>query len=416
MTLSKLLMVARWEFTEKVRTKAFLVALFVTPLISVSFMVIPMLLINKENDTTKSYAIYDATRQLTKTVSDSLHSKYRLKDGKPMYEIVPASGTNIDKVITEYKQRILNEEFEGIFVIPENVEKERKTTYYSTNVASEQDISNVSSEIEDVFIDNQLRKNNVDVTKYKEITKPIKQDRIKITRDGKSEDSNFIKQYFSVLFALFLIFILISTTGQALVRSLLEEKSNRIMEVILSSCSARELMFGKLLGLGGLGLVQGAVWGLLAVIAGTQLDMAVAITAHLPITLLFAILGYLFYASLMIGIGSTVTTEQEAQNITGYIIMLAVMPLVLIISFLANPNGTLAKVLTYIPFLTPSVMPARIAVQTPELWEILLSIALMVASIIGVIYVSSKIFTVGILSYGKRLTLAEVWHLLKAKS
>lgn len=188
------------------------------------------------------------------------------------------------------------------------------------------------------------------------------------------------------------------------------------MEVILSSCSAKELMFGKLLGLGGLGLVQGGVWGLLAVIAGTQLDMAVAITAHLPITLLFAILGYLFYASLMIGIGSTVTTEQEAQNITGYIIMLAVMPLVLIISFLANPNGTLAKVLTYIPFLTPSVMPARIAVQTPELWEILLSIALMVVSIIGVIYVSSKIFTVGILSYGKRLTLAEVWHLLKAKS
>mgnify|MGYP000889192051 CR=1 FL=1 len=169
MSLSKLFMVARWEFTEKIRTKAFLVALFVTPLISVSFMIIPMLLINKENDTTKSYAIYDATGQLTKTVSDSLHSKYRLKDGKPMYEIVPAAGANVDKIIAEYKQRVLNEEFEGIFVIPENIVKERKTTYYSTNVASEQDIRNVASEIEGVFIDNQLRKTTLILLSIKKL-------------------------------------------------------------------------------------------------------------------------------------------------------------------------------------------------------------------------------------------------------
>lgn len=415
MTLSKLLMVARWEFTEKVRTKAFLVALFLTPLITVAFSVIPTLLATKESDESKTFAIYDGTGQLTKPVQDVLTSKYKLKDGRPTYQLVPTAGTDVDKIITEYKQRVLNEEFVGIFIVPSKIEKERKLSYYSPNVANVREIERIGNVIEKIIIEDQLRKNNVDIGKYREISKPLDTDLIKVTKDGKTETSDFLTQFMGAYASLFLIIILITTTGQALVRSLLEEKSNRIMEVLLSSCSARELMFGKLLGLGGLGLVQGGVWGLLAVIAGSQLGSGLAITAHLPITLLYAILGYLFYASLMIGIGSTATTEQEAQNITGYVIMLSVMPFMFIMALLENPNGTLAKVLSYIPFLTPSIMTFRISVQTPELSEILISIAVMLVSIAGVIYLSSKIFTVGILSYGKRLTLAEVWHLLRAK-
>ncbi len=409
-------MVARWEFTEKIRTKAFLVALFLTPIITVAFSVIPTLLAIKESDEAKKFAIYDGTGQLTKTVQDALNTKYSLKDGTPMYDLVPALGVNVDKIIAEYKQRVLSQEFVGIFIIPATIAKDRKLTYYSPNVANVKEIERVGNAIENILIEDQLRKNNVDIAKYREISKPIDNELIKITKDGNAEKSDFLKQFMGAYASLFLIIILITTTGQALVRSLLEEKNNRIMEVLLSSCSARELMFGKLLGLGGLGLVQGGVWGLLAVIAGTQLGSGIAVTAHLPITLLFAILGYLFYASLMIGIGSTATTEQEAQNITGYIIMLSVMPFMFIMVLLENPNGTLAKVLSYIPFLTPSIMTFRIAVQTPELWEILMSIAVMILSIAGVIYLSSKIFTVGILSYGKRLTLSEVWHLLRAKN
>ncbi len=416
MTLSKLLMVARWEFTEKVRTKAFLVALFLTPLITVAFSIIPTLLATKENDESKTFAIYDGTSQLTKSVQDALTSKYKLKDGRATYQLVPAAGVDVDKIITEYKQRVLNEEFVGIFIVPSKIDKERKLSYYSPNVANVREIERIGNVIEKIIIEDQLRKNNVDVGKYREISKPLDIDLIKVTKDGKTEASDFLTQFMGAYASLFLIIILITTTGQALVRSLLEEKSNRIMEVLLSSCSARELMFGKLLGLGGLGLVQGGVWGLLAVIAGSQLGSGLAITAHLPITLLYAILGYLFYASLMIGIGSTATTEQEAQNITGYVIMLSVMPFMFIMALLENPNGTLAKVLSYIPFLTPSIMTFRISVQTPELSEILISIAVMLVSISGVIYLSSKIFTVGILSYGKRLTLAEVWHLLRAKA
>ncbi|MBS1536997.1 MAG: ABC transporter permease [Bacteroidetes bacterium] len=416
MTLSKLLMVARWEFTEKIRTKAFLVALFLTPLLTVAFSIIPTLLATKENDEEKTFALYDGTGLLSKTVQETINSKYILKNGKPMYQLVPAVGTNLDKIISEYKLRVLSQEFVGIFIIPAGIKKDRKLTYYSPNVANVREIERIGNVIEKIIIEDELRKNNVDIAKYRAISKPLDTELIKVTKDGKTEESDFLKQFMGAYASLFLIIILITTTGQALVRSLLEEKNNRIMEVLLSSCSSRELMFGKLLGLGGLGLVQGGVWGLLAVIASSQIGSGLALTAHLPIILLYAILGYLFYASLMIGIGSTATTEQEAQNITGYIIMLSVMPFMFIMVLLENPNGTMAKVLSYIPFLTPSIMTFRISVQTPELWEILLSIVVMLVSIAGVIYLSSKIFTVGILSYGKRLTLAEVWHLLKAKS
>ena len=416
MTLSKLFMVARWEFTEKIRTKAFLVALFLTPILTVAFSVIPTLLATKESDEAKTFALYDGTGLLSKTVQETITSKYVLKNGKPMYQLVPAVGTNLDKIITEYKQRVLSQEFVGIFIIPSSIKKDRKLLYYSPNIANVREIERIGNVIEKLIIEDGLRKNNVDIAQYREISTPLDTELIKVTKDGKTEESDFLKQFMGAYASLFLIIILITTTGQALVRSLLEEKNNRIMEILLSSCSSRELMFGKLLGLGGLGLVQGGVWGILAVIAGSQIGSGVIITSHLPIILLYAILGYLFYASLMIGIGSTATTEQEAQNITGYIIMLSVMPFMFIMVLLENPNGTMAKVLSYIPFLTPSIMTFRISVQTPELWEILMSIAIMLLSIAGVIYLSSKIFTVGILSYGKRLTLAEVWHLLKAKS
>ncbi|MFN8359606.1 MAG: ABC transporter permease [Candidatus Kapaibacterium sp.] len=415
MKINKLLMVARWEFTEKIRTKAFLVALFVTPLITMVFSVLPTLLATKESVETKSFAFYDGTGQLLKPAQELLNKKHKLSSGQPMYQLVPTTtDAKVEKIVEDYKKRVLNEEFTGIFVAPAGIEKDRKLTYYSPNVANLREIERVGSAIENVIIESQLKKNNVDIEKYREISKSVDTDLIKITKDGKNEESDFLKQFMGAYASLFLIIILITTTGQALVRSLLEEKNNRIMEVILSSCSAKELMFGKLLGLGGLGLVQGGVWGILGVGAATYFNTGFAI-ANLPIILLYAILGYLFYASLMIGIGSTATTEQEAQNITGYIIMLSVMPFMFIMALLENPNGTLAKVLSYIPFLTPSIMTFRISVQTPELWEILLSIVEMVIAISVVIYLSSKVFTVGILSYGKRLTLAEVWHLMKSR-
>lgn len=415
MKINKLLMVARWEFTEKIRTKAFLVGVLITPLIMMLFAGMSIYLATKENKETKKFALYDGTGQLLKPAQDLLNKKQRLSTGQPKYQLIPTpNGVDSKGIVEEYKKKVFDDELTGIFVVPSEIEKERKLTYYGQNIANVEETNDIGNAIESVIIESQLKKNNVNIEMYREISKPVNTEFIKISKDGKSEESSFLQQFIPAYISLIFIILLVATTGQALVRSLLEEKNNRIIEIILSSCSAKELMYGKLLGLGGLGLVQGGVWGSLGLGAILYFNTGFPLI-NLPIILLYAILGYMFYASLMIGIGSTATTEQEAQNVTGYIIMFSTMPTIFMMSLLNNPNSTLAKALSYIPFLTPSIMSLRISVQMPEVWEILLTIVVMLISIAIVIYLSSKIFTVGILSYGKRLTLAEVWHLMKSR-
>jgi len=153
----------------------------------------------------------------------------------------------------------------------------------------------------------------------------------------------------------------------------------------------------------------------MAVITGIVFEKNFINIANLPIILLFGISGFLLFASLMIGIGSSVTTEQEAQNITGYIVMLAVLPVVFILPILQEPSGTIATVLSYIPFTAPMIMSSRIMLQTPPLWEIALSLASIYSSMILFMFISAKIFRVGVLAYGKRLTLPEIIKLLREK-
>jgi ABC-2 type transport system permease protein len=133
------------------------------------------------------------------------------------------------------------------------------------------------------------------------------------------------------------------------------------------------------------------------------------------LTLLYAILGYLFYAAIFVAAGSPATTEQEAQQITAYISMLLVAPFALMMLVMQNPNSVIVKVLSYIPLLTPSIMVLRVSIQMPSMWEILATTALMIVSTIVMMWVAGKIFRVAVLSYGKRPTLPELYRWVREK-
>jgi ABC-2 type transport system permease protein len=127
-------------------------------------------------------------------------------------------------------------------------------------------------------------------------------------------------------------------------------------------------------------------------------------------------LGYFLFASIMIGLGSLATTEQEAQTMTGYIMMLATLPFILMFVIIENPGGTITRVCSYIPFLTPAVMSARIALLMPHWSEIVLSIIVLVGSIFGCLWISAKLFTVGMLTYGKRISFSQARTIIINKS
>ena len=211
-----------------------------------------------------------------------------------------------------------------------------------------------------------------------------------------------------------MMFILVMTSGQLLVRSMLEEKSNRVVEVLMSSCSANDLMAGKIIGLSGIGLTQMAFW----VFIGLTLSVKFAITlvplASGLLMLLYFILGYVLFAAIFVAIGSPVSTEQEAQQINSYLVMILMVPIVFAFTVVQNPNTTLVKVLSFIPLLTPSMMAMRIPIQMPSAIEIILSIIILMVSVIIMIWIAGKIFRTAILSYGKRLTLKELYRLVLA--
>jgi ABC-2 type transport system permease protein len=208
---------------------------------------------------------------------------------------------------------------------------------------------------------------------------------------------------------------MVLTSGQLLVRSMVEEKSNRVIEVLLSSCTPRDMMIGKILGLSGLGILQMLVYALMGIALALKTDMNLLQPEYFAFTLVYAILGYVFYAAIFVAAGSPATTEQEAQQITAYISMLMVAPFALMMLVLQNPNSLIVRFLSYIPVLTPSVMVLRVSIQMPSTWEILATIILMIVSTAVMMWVAGKIFRIAILSYGKRPSLAELFHWVREK-
>jgi ABC-2 type transport system permease protein len=168
------------------------------------------------------------------------------------------------------------------------------------------------------------------------------------------------------------------------------------------------LMAGKVLGLSALGFTQMGFWALIGVAMSLQTGIALIDPAHAALLVLYFVLGYLFYAAVFIAFGSPVTTEQEAQQVNGYLVMLLVLPIALAFPVVQNPDAGWIRILTFIPFLTSTMMALRIPVHTPPPGEIIASVIVMLVSIYGAMWAAGRIFRIAILATGKRPSLREV--------
>jgi ABC-2 type transport system permease protein len=205
-------------------------------------------------------------------------------------------------------------------------------------------------------------------------------------------------------------------SGQMLVRSLIEEKSNRLIEILISSCTSEELLAGKIIGLSALGLTQILIWSLIGIgLVGSAIIPTDAFQNILPM-LLYFVIGFIFYTTIFVGIGSVVSTEQEAQQITTFISLILVLPVVIAVPAIQNPGSVMVKFLSFIPFTIPSIMLLRFKIEVVPLTDILITLAIMFVSIIITLKLSAKIFRIGILSYGKRPSPKELIRWLKEKN
>jgi ABC-2 type transport system permease protein len=209
-----------------------------------------------------------------------------------------------------------------------------------------------------------------------------------------------------------MLMFLVLTSGQMLIRSVVEEKSNRIVEILLSSCSPRELMTGKVMGLSLLGLTTVAFWTIILIAVNFTTKTPVIEMEHIFLLLVYFVMGYLLYAALFVAVGAPLTTEQEAQQATSLVSIALVIPIAFAFPVMQDPNSLLARILTQIPFFTPTFMALRLSIQLPEWWEIALSLTLLAASIVGMMWIAARIFRIGILMTGKRASLKDMFRWL----
>jgi ABC-2 type transport system permease protein len=240
----------------------------------------------------------------------------------------------------------------------------------------------------------------------------IKSEIINTEEDGLRKDFRLV--FFSSIIMILLLMMMVIYSGQMLVRSLIEEKSNRLIEVLVSSCTPDELLAGKILGLSSLGLTQIFIWSLIAISLVGGAVVPPELFSNAGYMLIFFILGFLFYTTLFVGIGSIVNTEQEAQLMTTYLSILLMFPIVVALPVIQNPDSLIIKIFSYIPFTIPSVMLLRINIgDLPDI-DIWISILLLMLSIILVIKISAKIFRIGALLHGSKPTVKEIISWLKS--
>jgi ABC-2 type transport system permease protein len=205
--------------------------------------------------------------------------------------------------------------------------------------------------------------------------------------------------------------------GQQILSSIIEEKSSRIIEVLLSAVSPFELMAGKIVGLVGIGITVTGLWGIAAYAAARSQGLSVDVTGQLMLYfVVYYILGFLMFSSILAGVGSVCNTLKETQSLMMPIMMVFIIPLLGWFKLVQSPGGMLARVLSFFPPVTPMVMILRLSAtsDTPAV-EILGSIVLLAAAVLGVMWAAAKVFRTGILMYGKRPGPREILRWLRQR-
>jgi ABC-2 type transport system permease protein len=413
--MKKKLAIAKWEFLEKVKTKAFLISLILTPVIMVVFAVVPSLLASKPDEQSVVIGIIDETNSMVEPLAQRLDEKYKLPSGEPNYIVRNlTSEGSLEQIRTQANKMIADDVIEGYFYIPATVFDTGTVEYRAENVGNFRVQERFSRAIEEIVVEQRALSMGYDPAVLKRLMADVDVKSLKVTGAGEEQESGFLQTFFSSYIVIMMLMFLVLTSGQLLIRSVVEEKSNRLIEVLMSSCSARDLMIGKIVGLSGLGLVQVFLWAGIGFVISAKFGVSVFQADTFLISLIYFVLGYLLYAAIFVAAGSPVTTEQEAQQITSYVSLTLVFPIVLALPVMQNPDSTFVKVMSFIPIFTPSLMVMRLPIQMPALWEIVGTIVILILSVWGMMWVAGKIFRTAILVYGKRPTLPELYRWLRA--
>jgi ABC-2 type transport system permease protein len=236
-----------------------------------------------------------------------------------------------------------------------------------------------------------------------------------------TEDGMFATLFLPVIFA-FVLMLSAFTTSGFLMQGLVEERTSRIIEILVTSITPMQLLLGKIIGLGLLGLTQVLALLIAAVailqIGSGSLEFLQGISIPLDLAvmaIIYYLLGYFLMAAILATVGVLTNSEQESRQISSFIMMPFILPYILIFFFITDPNGTVPTILSLVPVTAPMAILMRFGLTEVPTWQIILSMVLMLITIVVVVWLSARVFRWGLLLYGKKFNLREVWRVITSR-
>lgn len=420
--MAKLWAIVKREYLERVRTKWFIVVTVFGPLFFGAIIIIPAVMAKRSKSTSEftNTRILDATKSgAGQRIAEAMSRGRAPGSTLPqVYLVEPAALSQAESTAT---RQVMAKQLSGYVVVDTRTLGGEEVRYAGRNATSIPDMERLRAAVKEALLAKRLENAGIDSSKVRDLTFiPLRLNTERITDKGRG-GSGAVSIIFAGAIA-FLLYMSIVLYGQNVLRGVLEEKTTRVAEVVVSSVPAETLLAGKVLGVGAVGLTQQIIWVITTVI---MFELRQPILAKFGVTtmpfslpeisvgfalllLLFFILGFVFYASLYAAVGASVNSEQEAQQAVQPLLILLVATAVFINPILLNPTSRLASVMSWLPFSAPIIMPLRLSLGSVPWYELVWTLVGLLLACVGAVWVAARIYRVGLLMYGKRPTLREM--------
>src|SRR6516225_4147760 len=410
-------LVIQREYLERIRSKAFIIMTLLMPVFMGSTILIPAFLSDMKSGVTRHIVLVASNAEIAEAVQKELTTppagNAEQRKAALRYQVEMDSNTS-EAERDKLRRDISDGKIDGFLWLSDSNLANRKVVYSAKDVTDFSENIELRNAVHSAVVKRQLGQKGMSEADVESVLEPIDFDSVRIEkgREGASGVAVFLVSFTMVM----LLYVNVLVYGFAVMRSIIEEKTSRIMEVLLSSVTAKQLLAGKIIGVGAVGLTQVAIWLAIAgafSLIGLSSTGSVLANVHIPVIGVVAfgvyfVLGYFLYSTMYAALGSMVNSDQEAQQVQWPAMLPIIFAIVMATPVLQHPNSQLAFWASLFPLFTPILMFVRIMAETPPIWQILLSIVLMLLTTWGLLGLSSRIYRVGILMYGKRPTLPEL--------
>lgn len=425
--MHKTLIIAKREYLERVRTKSFIIMTLLIPALMFGGLALPTFIANKGGGPKHLIVLASDQKsgdliqqELTKVGNEEKARASGLRNSTRELPETTNLTVDVDTDTSDAHRAALTEkvkakQLDGVILATRDALAARKVEFLTNDVSSFIANDAIERGINEALRHDLLRSKGMTDEEIENALKPVDLQVQSPTGMGNPE-----ALFITVFFLVMVLYVTVLLHGVNVMRAILEEKTSRVMEVMLSTATSSEMMAGKILGVGAVGITQIAIWAALILVpsAGGALAAMGSVKAILSPGLLayfgiFFLLGFALYSTLCAAVGAMVNSEQEAQQMQFIVMIPLIAAIIILVNVFQYPGSTTAVWASMFPLTAPLIMFLRVALQSPPVWQIAVSIVLMLATVYGLVWVCGRIYRVGILMYGKKPTLPEIVKWIK---